>query len=142
MASPSVINLTIPNSIDILCKYVELAQQKGAFLLKEADLLKRSIDILTDVEKNGDISKGDCLNILIQGVNKGQQSGSYSLADAALIWRVMEYLQNISQAQATAPQATAPTPQAPVQQQQPVKTDVTEDDELASLSEPIPFKVI
>lgn len=135
MASPSVITLNIPNSVDILIKYVELAQQKGAFLLKEAELLKRASDILTDVEKSGEFSKGDCLNILIQGVNKGQQSGSYTLTDAALIWRVLEYLQQASSQQ----QQQQPQQQ---QQQPPVKVSDDDSDDLSSLSDPIPFKVI
>lgn len=136
MASPSVITLNIPTCIDILSKYVELAQQKGAFLLKEAELLKRASDILNDVEKDNSLSKGDCLNILIQGVNKGQQSGSYTLTDAALIWRVLEYLQQVSQQQAQ---------QSSLQQEQqtnPVKVQQDDVDDLSSLSEPIPFKVI
>ena len=39
---PTVITLDNNNSIQLLTQYVEIAQQKGAYMLQEAELLKRA----------------------------------------------------------------------------------------------------
>lgn len=124
MSSPNVINLDVPTSLDILVKYVELAQQKGAYLLSEADVLKRAIDVLVNKVSDAEIDLTNALNLVVQGVNKGQKSGTYTLTDAALIFRVLQFLQTNVQSGSES------------------KENEEVNDDLATLSEPIPFKTV
>jgi len=141
-SEPTVITLNDTNSIQILAQYIEVAQQKGAFLLGEAELLKRAIDFLINKVPDNEITSDVAKNLLIQGVTKGQKSGSYTLNDASLLSKVVQFVGNTlpqvpqeqSSSQQAAPQQAAPQ-QAAAQQ-----ATVQQMDDLSDLAEPIPLK--
>lgn len=130
---PSVITLDDNNSAQILSQYTELAQQKGAFLLNEAELLKRASDVLINNASDNEINKNTARQLLIQGVNKGQRHGAYTLNDAALLSKVVNYiLSTLPSAEAT-PAIKAPPQVTPPQQNE-------NDDDLSDLADPIPLR--
>jgi len=150
---PTVITLDNQNSVQILAQYIEVAQQKGAYLLNEAEILKRGMDVLMNNIHDKEIDTNMAKQLLIQGVNKGQRHGAYTLNDAALLSKVVLFI-----AQETAPaqvpvQASKPTipvqvapeqvQEAPEQVQEVQEQDQEEpedSDDLSDLAEPIPLK--
>ena len=138
---PNVINLDPNNSIQILIKYTELAQKNGAYELREADIIKRSIDVLTNNVQDAEVTPVVAVNLLIQSVVKGQKSGAYTLNDAALLHKVITYIVQLSQQQ-NPEQAQAQAPQQEIDNKTEDKTDSTEDDDddLTSLSDPVPLR--
>jgi glutamate dehydrogenase/leucine dehydrogenase len=121
---PTVITLDNTNSVQILNQYVELAQQKGAYALQEAELLKRASDVLLNSAQDQEINSTNARQLLIQGVHKGQRHGAYTLNDAALLSKVVQFVtSNVD---------------APVQSVQPSAPSNTDD--LSDLAEPIPLK--
>lgn len=124
----STITLDDSNSVPILNQYIEVAQQKGAYLLSEAELLKRASDVLLNNAQDNEVNQGNAKQLLVQGVQKGQRHGAYTLSDAALLHKVVTYLG--TQASQAAPEA-APKPDV-------VNDD--DDDDLADLAEPIPLR--
>jgi hypothetical protein len=140
---PTVITLNNENAIQILSQYVELAQQKGAFVLQEAELLKRANDVLINKVSDNELNEVTSINLFIQAINKGQRSGAYTLNDAALLHKVISFLVGQSQQQSVQQQS--------VQQQsvqQPVKKpelpkrvqNINALDDLSDLAEPIPLR--
>jgi hypothetical protein len=85
-------DLNNQNTVEILVKYIEIAQQKGAYLLSEADVLNRARDVLLNGVQDDGISVPNARQLLMQGVVKGQRHGAYSLADAALLHNVVQYV--------------------------------------------------
>jgi hypothetical protein len=124
---PTVITLNDTNSIQILAQYIEVAQQKGAFLLNEAEILKKSIDVLINNVPDNEINADTAKSILIQGINKGQKNGSYTLNDASLLNKVVQFVANT-------------LPQPPQQPQQPQQQVQEQSDDLSDLADPIPLK--
>jgi glutamate dehydrogenase/leucine dehydrogenase len=120
-SEPTIITLDNSNSVQILSQYVELAQQKGAFLLSEAELLKRATDVLLNGTQDAEVNRENAKQLLIQGVHKGQRHGSYTLNDAALLSKVVQYC---TQTQSVQPQVSSHLA----------------DDDLSDLAEPIPLK--
>ena len=97
---PSVITLNKTNSIQILVQYIEIVQKNGAYELKEAEILKRAIDVLINNVQDNEINEALAVNLLIQGIVKGQkQGGSFNLNDAALLQKVIHYIVSINQTQ-------------------------------------------
>ena len=132
---PTVITLNDTNSIQILAQYIEVAQQKGAFLLSEAELLKRAIDILINKVPDNEITFDLAKNLLTQGVNKGQKSGSYTLNDASLLSKVVQFVNS------SLPQEQHQEVQhQEVQHQEVQHQEVQQIDDLSDLAEPIPLK--
>jgi len=135
---PTVITLDNKNSIQILTQYVEVAQQKGAYLLNEAEILKRAIDVSVNNVPDNEIDTNLAKQLLIQGVNKGQRHGAYTLNDASLLSKVVAFV--ASGVQGQAPAVATPTPA--------VESNATQDhvpvsellDDLSELAEPIPLK--
>jgi hypothetical protein len=147
-SEPTVLTLDNNNSIQILSQYIELAQQKGAFLLNEAELLKRAMDVLVNNVPDHEINKQTSIQLLIQGVNKGQRHGAYTLNDASLLSKVVQFVsvsyQSDSSSQ-TQNQQTSSTTNTSVQETQHQNTDENiqeneSDDDLADLATPIPLK--
>jgi uncharacterized iron-regulated protein len=131
---PTVITLNDTNSIQIMAQYIEVAQQKGAFLLSEAELLKRAIDILVNRVPDNEITLDLAKNLLIQGVNKGQKSGSYTLNDASLLSKVVQFVNSsLPQEQQQQQQQQQEAPRQEVQQ-------IDDLSDLSDLAEPIPLK--
>jgi len=130
---PTVITLDNQNSIQILAQYIEVAQQKGAYLLNEAEILKRAMDVLMNNVPDKEIDANMAKQLLIQGVNKGQRHGAYTLNDAALLSKVVIFVAQGTQE--SNPQAPA-NPSAPA----PVSVQSVDSDDLSDLAEPIPLK--
>lgn len=118
---PTVITLDNNNSVQILTQYVEVAQQKGAYMLQEAELLKRANDVLLNAAQDTEINPTNARQLLIQGVHKGQRHGAYTLNDAALLSKVVQFMST----------------ETPVVDQ-PLTSDNSDD--LSDLAEPIPLK--
>jgi hypothetical protein len=145
---PAVITLNDNNAVEILSKYVEVAQQKGAFLLQEAEILKRSCDVLLNFIIDQEINVEMAKQLLIQGAVKGQRHGAYTLNDASLLHKVVQFITNSLQAAAQpAPQSapqSAPQPAAQPTAQVPEDSEPQESSEdnydLSDLAEPIPLK--
>lgn len=133
---PTVITLDNQNSIQILAQYIEVAQQKGAYLLNEAEILKRAMDVIMNNVPDKEIDTNMAKQLLIQGVNKGQRHGAYTLNDASLLSKVVIFVAQgtpmSQEANPQAPAAPAPVQEAPVQSVDP--------DDLSDLAEPIPLK--
>jgi len=87
-----MMELTHQRSTDILVKYIEIAQQKGAYLLSEADVLNKARDVLLNGLQDDGIPVPNARQLLMQGVVKGQRHGAYTLADAALLHNVVQYV--------------------------------------------------
>ena len=132
---PTVITLDNQNSIQILAQYIEVAQQKGAYLLNEAEILKRAMDVLMNNVPDKEIDANMAKQLLIQGVNKGQRHGAYTLNDAALLSKVVIFVAQGTQE--SNPQAPA-NPSAPAPA--PVSVQSVDSDDLSDLAEPIPLK--
>jgi hypothetical protein len=124
---PTVITLDHHNSVRILAQYVELAQQKGAYLLHEAELLKRAMDVLINNVPDKELNPVVGRQLLIQGVQKGQAHGAYSLNDASLLNRVVQFVIASLQESSAGSSSTGSSPSVPV-------------DDLSDLAEPIPLK--
>jgi hypothetical protein len=135
---PTVITLDNQNSLQILAQYIEVAQQKGAYLLNEAEILKRAMDVLMNNVPDKEIDANMAKQLLIQGINKGQRHGAYTLNDASLLSKVVIFVaQGIQEANPQAPQAPQAS-QAPQAPQAPVQS--VDPDDLSDLAEPIPLK--
>lgn len=87
-----MMELTHQSATDILVKYIEIAQQKGAYLLSEADVLNRARDVLLNGVQDDGIPVSNARQLLMQGVVKGQRHGAYTLADAALLHNVVQFV--------------------------------------------------
>lgn len=134
---PSVITLDETNSVQIMSQYIELAQQKGAYLLNEAELLKRASDVLVNNVPDHEINKNTAKQVLIQGVHKGQKSGAYTLNDAALLSKVVNFvIGGLPTAQAVPATQTVPA----VQETAPQDAAQSIDDDLSELADPIPLR--
>lgn len=128
--TPTVITLDNNNSVQIVCQYIEIAQNKGAYQLAEAEILKRAIDVAVNNVPDNEIDQIKARQILIQGVVRGQSSGAYTLNDAALLHKVVMFIDNsikitqeqlVSQQPQQIPQAQPVQPQTPVEPQAPVE---------------------
>lgn len=132
-SEPTVITLDNQNSIQILAQYIEHAQQKGAYLLSEAELLKRAVEVLVNDVHDNELNKDNSKQLLVQGIHKGQRHGAYTLNDAALLSKVVNFIMTSSG-------------QPPSEQQQSEQPYINEEtvnsssDDLSDLAEPIPLK--
>jgi hypothetical protein len=124
---PTVITLDNTNSVQILNQYVELAQQKGAFLLQEAEILKRASDVLLNGAQDSEIPATNARQLLIQGVHKGQKHGAYTLNDAALLSKVVQFVSANLEAQVNAPTNRG-------------VSESTPSEDLSDLADPIPLR--
>lgn len=136
---PTVITLDNTNSVQILAQYIEVAQQKGAYLLNEAEILKRAMDVLINNVPDKEISEDLAKQLLIQGINKGQRHGAYTLNDAALLSKVVTFVSSSLQQGPQGPQVSPETTTTTADQEQHQQHIYTEDD-LSDLAEPIPLK--
>ena len=156
---PSVITLNNTNTIEILSKYVEVAQQKGAYLLSEAEVLKRSCDVLINNIVDNEININMAKQLLIQGAVKGQKHGAYTLNDASLLNKVVQFISNSLEKSVQSVEQTSsdelcnkPFGYSPEQSDQPTSTQVHDESledkddnddneyDLSDLAEPIPLK--
>ncbi len=84
----------------ILSQFVENANTKGCYTLKDAMLLKRAADYFSkDVKEKiplveNDVDpEGTAENVLVSGVQVAQSKGAYSLSDSAMLFQVVSYLE-------------------------------------------------
>ena len=144
---PTVITLDKNSSINIFIQYIEIAQKAGAYELKEAEILKRSTDVLINNVTDPEINENLAINLLIQGINKGQKhGGAFTLNDAALLHKVIQFMINSSQPQQPSQQEISSDEstndndiEATPETEPEPEVDSGEDD-LASLSEPVPLR--
>lgn len=132
---PTVITLDNQNSIQILAQYVEHAQQKGAYLLNEAEILKRAVEVLVNDIHDNELNKDNSKQLLIQGIHKGQRHGAYTLNDAALLSKVVNFIMTSSGQQPEIQQQ-----EQQQQQQEQLQSLQQTSDDLSDLAEPIPLK--
>lgn len=141
---PTVITLNTENAVQFLIQYTEVAQQKGAFMLNEAELLKRATDVLTNKANDPDINEKTAKTLLIQGIHKGQRHGSYTLQDAALLNKVVNYISNDLESGSGVPSVsgTSSVKQTNVPSKVPPTLPKREEkeDDLSDLAEPIPLR--
>lgn len=132
---PSVITLNKSNSIQILVQYIEIAQKAGAYDLREADVLKRAVDVLVNNVNDEAVNEDLAINLLIQGIMKGQtHGGAFNLNDAALLHKVIQYIVSLGQENKEKEQ------QQTSQINQVNNDGDNDDDDLSSLSEPVPLR--
>lgn len=129
---PTVITLDHQNSVQILTQYIELAQSKGAYLLAEAELLKRASDFLINKVPDAELNDVNTRQLLIQGIHKGQRHGAYTLNDAALLHKVVQFVSGAFTTAQAAPGAAGEATPAPPQP--------LDSNDLSDLAEPIPLK--
>lgn len=142
---PTVITLDNNNSIQILSQYIELAQTKGAYILSEAELLKRAVDCIVNNVPDKEINAINGRQLLIQGIHKGQRHGAFTLNDAALLSKVVQFIE--TSIQATLEQMNNASVEQPVSQPE-VATEqaeqshegVSQSDDLSDLADPVPLK--
>lgn len=139
-AQEQVITLNSENSIQILAQYIELAQQKGAYRLNEAEILKRGMDVLLNKQDDHEINDVVAKNLLIQGVMKGQSHGAYTLNDAALLHKVVQVVSNDLQGLSSPGMSVQGAPAQSMVQPQQQDEDSDSSDDLSDLAEPIPLK--
>lgn len=130
--APQTIELNFENAGKILMQYVEVAQQKGAYLLNEASLLKRAADVVNG-QTDAEVNMQTAYNLLIQGVVKGQKHGSYTLSDASILDKVVTFLVTPPQTNETTSSQQQSQPQMHVQATQEV------EEELEELTAPVPL---
>lgn len=118
-AQPQVITLNSKNSVEILISFIEAAQKHGSFLLAESDILKRCKDVLLSGATDPEITVLQARVLLIQGISKGQSKGAYSLEDASILHKVCQFVNANLNAESTT---------------------AKEDEDLSSLSAPVPLK--
>lgn len=135
---PTVITLDNKNSIQILVQYIELAQQKGAYLLNEAEILKRATEVLLNNVPDNELNSVNSKQLLIQGVNKGQRHGAYTLNDAALLSKVVQFVANTLNQDAQ-PSDSVESVSNPSSNSASNSSSNSFDD-LSDLAEPIPLK--
>lgn len=150
MSNPQVkpteqtLTLDATNSLQILGQFVEMAQQKGAYLLQEAEALKRAMDVLFANAQDKDVNETLAKQLLIQGVQKGQRHGSYTLNDAALLSKVVQFVvESLPKESEVSEQEQEQKSGSNVSSQQHVAQESSESkpsDDLSDLAEPIPLK--
>lgn len=140
MEQQKVITLDDKNSIDILLQYIEVGQQKGAYLLQEAELLKRAVDVLKNNVPDAEINQSNAKNLLVQGIHKAQKHGSFTLNDAAILSKVVQYVQTIPSQAPTQITPITPTPVQHTITPTPTPVQQTNVEDLSELSEPVPLK--
>jgi hypothetical protein len=125
--------ITKDNCAELIEKYIEHAQQKGAYLLQEADLLQRAINFFKGTEK--ELNEENAKQVMIQGVVKGQRSGAYNLADAAFLFKLVSFFQNERNVSKT----NKETEDTIKGEERKEETLEMEDDDLSELSRPVPL---
>lgn len=91
------ITVTNENCVGFIEKYIEHAQQKGAYVLQEADLLQRSLNVLKgNASDETELNEETSRQVVVQGLVKGQKNGVYTLADAAFLYNLVVFFQEAS----------------------------------------------
>ena len=93
----SIPTITKDNAVILLPQFIEVANSKGAFLLREASLLKKACDYVKPEVKNkpqfieDDANpRATALRLLLQGAHKAQSQGSFLLHDSAALFEICE----------------------------------------------------
>lgn len=91
------ITVTNENCVGFIEKYIEHAQQKGAYVLQEADLLQRSLNVLKgNASDETELNEETSRQVVVQGLVKGQKNGVYTLTDAAFLYNLVVFFQEAS----------------------------------------------
>lgn len=140
---PQVITLDDTNSVQIILNFVDVAQSKGTFLLSEADILKRCRDVLLSNATDPEINVVQAKQLIVQSIIKGQSKGCFTLDDASILHKVCQYIStNLTGNSPPHPVQSTPTPEQQPEQQFTPTSNIQEvdDDDLSSLSAPVPLK--
>jgi hypothetical protein len=85
------------NAPAMLKTFVEIANLKGAYLLREANLLNKAIDYVSpEVKAKPSFTENDtnpratALRLLVQGAHKAQDKGCFQIKDSAVLYEVCE----------------------------------------------------
>jgi hypothetical protein len=139
-----VLTLDSENSVKILAQFVEVAQQKGAYLLQEAEALKRAMDVVILKTDDKDVSELLAKQLLIQGIQKGQRHGAYSIQDAAVLSKVVQFvIESFPKEQPQEQLSQQLEEQEQLSQQLEEQEHIelsSSTDDLSDLAEPIPLK--
>jgi len=127
VTQPTVITLDNNNSVQILFNFIEMANKAGAYVLQEADILKRCKDVLLNGANDPELQNVQSRQLLLQAIIKGQAKGAYTLDDAALLYKVCQFVQANIEASNTNISDNE-------------RRGVEKDDDLSSLSDPVPLK--
>lgn len=125
------------NSIAIFVNTIKAGQAKGAFLIQEANILKKAIDYFNkDVKVKPEFGNNQdpeivAVNLLIQGCQKVQNSvnNPLSLEDAATIFECFEYWVKLSNGEVKAAEPEPAPKKSAKAVAQSLKTVVEEDDD-------------
>ena len=89
--------ITKDNAVILLPQFIEVANSKGAYLLREASLLKKACDyVKPEVKVKPQFTEDDAnprataLRLLLQGAHKAQSQGSFLLQDSAALFEIVE----------------------------------------------------
>lgn len=140
MEKPTVITLGPENVLQYLIRYVEISQTKGTFNLAEADLLKRSVDVVYRGMSDSEITDSQGIELLIQAIYRGQAHGDYTLNDSSLLFNVVNYI-NSNKLKLAERVHSIPQPPTPELDGAPAKEEVVynEDSDDEELSAPVPL---
>lgn len=93
----AVPTITKDNAVILLPQFIEVANSKGAYLLREASLLKKACDYVKPEVKakpsftDDDVNpRATALRLLLQGAHKAQAQGSFLLHDSAALFEICE----------------------------------------------------
>ena len=156
--APRPITLDSRNSVEILYSLVELAQANATFELGEADVLKRSRDVLLNGINDPEISRSNARQFLITAINRGQKKGgAFNLEQASLAFRICKYISDnmdapvptvSSQPDNSVTTESPPRPIEPTaiisgssQTSQGSLPVIPEQDDLSELSDPVPLNL-
>ena len=100
MSAAQPIKLSKEIAIGILKTHIEVAQEKGAFTLRDAFLIHPALQHLDkDTKEKPAIFKDDptpektALRYILNAIHAAQAKGSYSLGDAAVLFQVCSYVE-------------------------------------------------
>lgn len=99
-------------NVETLIRACVVAQNKGAFLLKDASVLHTAIKSITDDTKT--MTEAEAIGAMVQGVTLGQKAGAYTLDDANVTFLAVKWIEdNLANANKL---ATIPEEQEPEEQ--------------------------
>lgn len=145
------ITVTNENCVGFIEKYIEHAQQKGAYVLQEADLLQRSLNVLKgNTNDETELNEESSRQLVVQGVIKGQKNGVYTLADAAFLYNLVVFFQEATVKFSELNKGTVSENNENVnnntsenndedEDNNELEIDDDDDDDLSELSKPVPL---
>ena len=82
---PTVLTINKDNVFQIIVKYIETANSKGAYTLEDADVLKQCFDTILHGAKDNGFPLKSAKSAIVQALVKGQARGSFTITDSSVI---------------------------------------------------------